>query len=84
VPGGVHDNQCSLLIERVFFGDGSQIDRLVGTSQASTNVSGQLTGLRVDGETITVMFCVDLNSATIPARAGGPGLGRNGSDSAAQ
>jgi hypothetical protein len=69
VPGGVHGNERSFLIERVFFRDGSQIDQLVGTSQASANVSGQLTGSRVDGQTITVMFCVGLDSATIPARA---------------
>jgi hypothetical protein len=69
VPGGVHDNERSLLIRRVFFDDGSHDDRLVGMSHASANVSGQLTGFPVDGQIITVMFCVGIEAATIPARA---------------
>jgi uncharacterized membrane protein YgcG len=72
VPGGVHDNERALLIQRVFHRFGSPTDFLVGTGfPTSASVSGPLSSFPVDGgtATITLMFCVGLDSQTIPPRA---------------
>jgi hypothetical protein len=72
VPGGVHDNERALLIQRVFHRDGSRTDFLVGTGfPTSASVDGPLSSFPADGgtATVTLMFCVGLDSPTIPARA---------------
>ena len=72
VPGNVHDNERALLIQRVFHRDGSRTDFLVGTGfPASASVDGPLSSFPVDGgkATITLMYCVGLDSPTIPPRA---------------